>query len=69
MKASIFSSKTKVILTLAAVSLLMAGCYRHYPAYGHGYGKGKAYAGGYQHGPRRGGKHGGYGSYGFYGKY
>lgn len=62
MKPSIFRSKTKVILMLAAVSLLMAGCYRHYPAYGHGYGygKGKAYAGSYKHG----GKHGRYGYHG-----
>ncbi len=63
MKQSIFRSKIKVILALAAVSLLMAGCYRHYPAYGHGYGKGKAYAGAYHHDSRRGGKHGSYGKH------
>ena len=59
MKRSIFSSRTKIIFALAAVSLLMAGCFRHYPAYGNGYGHGysKSYAGGYGHGHKRGGKH------------
>ena len=64
MKPLIFRSKFKVILTLAAVSLLMAGCFRHYPVHGqvlgHAVGKGHAYAGGH--------KHGGHGSYGYRGK-
>ena len=69
MKPLIFRSKFKVILTLAAVSLLLAGCFRHYPVHGQvlgqSIGKGHAYAGGRHHG----GKHGGHGSYGFRGKH